>query len=115
MSEAKIIPVVYKFIDGAHIFSSTDPLARGLYAASTDLQEAYNDVPIQVKKLLKLNHQIEDEVVHQVSFQDFLDQLLSSVSHTLATKNKVITHEKAYGVAPPPSAISLRITEMAAA
>jgi len=119
MSDSKILNVVYKFIDGAHIFSSTDPLIQGLYAASTELKEAYEDVPVQAKMLLKLNHKIDVSVVQQISYEEFQNQLLGSVTRALATKTLSAKKDRAdraetkiTGVAPPSSAISLRATEL---
>lgn len=114
MSEPKIINVVYEFIDGAHIFSSADPLACGLYAASVDLKEAYEDVPAQVKALLKLNHGIEDDVEHAMPFEQFVTQLLSGLTRALKTRHRGAGRERTRGVSPPNAAIALRM-EMRAA
>lgn len=84
MGEPKILNVVYKFIDGAHIFSSTDPLIQGLYAASTELKEAFDDVPIQAKTLLQLNHKIDVDVVPQIPYEEFLKQILGPITKALA-------------------------------
>jgi hypothetical protein len=118
MSEPKILNVVYKFIDGAHIFSSTDPLIQGLYAASTELKEAFEDVPVQAKTLLHLNHKIEVDVIQQIPYEEFLNQVLGSVTKALATKTLAVKNlpdraeRRITGVAPPSSAISLRATEL---
>ena len=114
MSEPKIINVVYEFIDGAHIFSSTDPLACGLYAASVDLKEAYDDVPVQVKTLVKLNHGIEDEVEHGQPFDEFVKQLLSGLTRALEARHRA-GRERTRGVSPPNTAIALRMEMRAAA
>lgn len=116
MNEPKIINVVYECIDGAHIFSSTtDPFVCGLYAASTDLREAYDDVPIQAKALLKLNHGIDSEVTHAVPYEDFLKRLLSAITRALVTKNRGVGRGSLTGVLPPSSAASLRMEVRAAA
>jgi hypothetical protein len=109
MSEPKIINVVYEFIDGAHIFSSTDPLACGLYAASVDLKDAYEDVPTQLKTLLKLNHEIDDDVKHELPFDQFVKQLLSALTRALETRHRGIGRDRVRGVFPPNAAIALRM------
>ncbi len=82
MSEPNTLTVVYKCIDGAHIFSSTDGLSCGLYAASTELREAFDDIPVQAKVLLKLNHGIDGDVVSEITYEEFLKQLLSPTRGT---------------------------------
>jgi hypothetical protein len=114
MNEPKTLTVVYKCIDGAHIFSSTDGLACGLYAASTDLREAFDDVPVQAKMLLKLNHGIEGKVVTEITFEEFLKQLLSSITRALESRHRGAGRTKVPGVLPPNKAIALRM-EMRAA
>lgn len=52
--------VLYSFIDGAHFFTSKDPLAKGLCVASKDLQAAFNEVTYQLKILLKDNHGVQN-------------------------------------------------------
>jgi hypothetical protein len=109
MSEPKTLTAVYKCIDGAHIFSSTDGLACGLYAASTDLREAFDDVPVQVKMLLKLNHGIDGEVVSEMTFEEFLIQLLSAVTRALESRHRVAGSARVQGVLPPNKALALRM------
>ena len=109
MSEPKTITVVYKFIDGAHIFSSTDGLACGLYAASTDLKEAFDDTPVQLKTLLKLNHGIDADVVHGSTFEEFLKQTLVSITRALESRHRTAGHAKVPGVLPPSKAIALEM------
>lgn len=58
MTTKECIHVLYSFIDGAHFFTSRDPLAKGLCVASKDLQAAFNEVSYQLKILLKNNYDI---------------------------------------------------------
>ena len=114
MDEPKILHVVYKCIDGAHIFSSADPFVQGLYAASTDLKAAYEDVPVQAKMLLNLNHGIDDEVTHQVPYEEFLKQLLTAVSGAIAGQHRAGHNDRGIGVLPPSRSVSLRMSMKAA-
>jgi hypothetical protein len=79
-TQTQTLTVTYECIDGVHIFESTDRLVRGIYAASTSLQEAFDDVPVQAETLLKLNHGIEAEVDHECTYEEFLEQILPAAS-----------------------------------
>ena len=46
------ITVKYQFVDGAHFFTSNDKDAKGLCAAHTDLATAFNEVTLQLNKLI---------------------------------------------------------------
>lgn len=64
------ISVDYKHVDGWHVFSSGD--LPGLYVASKDAKEAYEDIPVAVEQLLKLNAGIECKAVPELSFDEFM-------------------------------------------
>lgn len=66
------VEIIYSFVDGAHFFTSKDPKAKGLCVASADLNAAYNEVPHQLKILLKKNAGIEEVNCHSLlGFEDF--------------------------------------------
>lgn len=112
----KVINVVYEFIDGSHFFTSTDPLVVGLCVASTDLRAAYDDIPRQVVALLKLNDNVDASCVHETSFNEFADQLLTALAKELATRHKardrLSEDDGMSGATPPASAISMRLSHM---
>lgn len=72
------IRVDYKHVDGWHIFTSG--AVPGLYVASTSPEKAFNDVPVAVEKLLKLNAGIECRVAAETPFRSFLTQITQGVA-----------------------------------
>jgi len=62
-TKPEFITVQYSFVDGAHFFTSKDPLAKGLCVASRDLHAAFLEVPYQLKVLLDKN-----KGLHNVQF-----------------------------------------------
>jgi hypothetical protein len=105
----KSVSVVYKFIDGAHFFTSTDPLARGLCVASSDLRVAYDDIPRQLTTLLKSNHGIDAKVEHEKPFENFFSEIMDYVKSAMVTRKKSGQHNRHVGVTPRTSAVRLRI------
>lgn len=69
--EHEVITVKYALIDDAHFFTSDDELALGLCAAHQDLKLAFEETAVQLKTLLKLNHDLDMEVEPTVPFEDF--------------------------------------------
>lgn len=69
---APVYPVQYRFIDGAHFFTSEHPDLKGLCSASTDAASAYADVAVQIEALLRANHQREEHAVPLWSLKKFL-------------------------------------------
>ncbi|SDN42821.1 hypothetical protein SAMN05216360_108108 [Methylobacterium phyllostachyos] len=67
----EVITVDYAFVDGAHMFTSDDKFACGLLVGHQDLKTAFEETAIQLKTLLKLNHDIETEVESLVTFEEF--------------------------------------------
>ena len=57
----KEIPVWYAKVDGAHFFTSNDPLAAGLCAASKNFDVAMSEAVMQLEYLLekKLGHAVK--------------------------------------------------------
>ena len=79
------ISVTYTFVDGAHFFTSNDPKWVGLCAASAHLEDAWNDVSLQLNNLAKFNHGIEDSNFQPASpFNEFLKDLKDSLTAKLA-------------------------------
>lgn len=72
MGEMTSINIDYKHVEGWHVFSSTE--LPGLYVASMDAREAYEDVAPSLEKLLKLNAGITCSVKPECSFEEFLKQ-----------------------------------------
>jgi len=46
------VTVVYAYVDGAHFFTSPDPIAKGLCVASEDLATAFHEVNVQLSELI---------------------------------------------------------------
>lgn len=83
------ISVTYSYIDGAHFFTSEDPAAAGLCAASTDMKDAFDDVAVQLTNLFKLNHGVETPMFKPaVTFEHFLRMLIAEVEGTLQRERK---------------------------
>ncbi len=80
------ITVKYQFIDGAHFFTSDDPIAVGLCAASTDLKAAFDDVSEQITQLAKDNHGVTLVCKPAVTFEEWRDSLLESLDREIARR-----------------------------
>jgi hypothetical protein len=65
------IGVIYKYIDGAHFFVSTDKAAAGLCVANTNLETAFNEVATQLNALFEFNHGQKTSFYPPVSFAEF--------------------------------------------
>ena len=70
MGEITSIRIDYKHVEGWHVFMSKD--IPGLYVASQDAREAYEDVGPTLEKLLKLNAGISCKVTPETSFEEFV-------------------------------------------
>lgn len=70
MGKITSILVDYKHVDGWHVFSSAD--MAGLYVASKRAELAFNDVPLAIKKLVKLNSGVDCTVTAELSYFQFL-------------------------------------------
>jgi hypothetical protein len=82
------ILVLYSFIDGAHFFTSRDPLAKGLCVASKDLQAAFNEVSYQLKVLLKNNHNIPNPSPKSLTTFEELEKWASKEIQTSSEERK---------------------------
>ncbi|MBT2299300.1 hypothetical protein J7E70_02380 [Variovorax paradoxus] len=60
----------YRYADGWHIFDSED--LPGLYVASRDAEQAFNNVGQVIEGLFKLDHGIDIQIVPEVSVKEFL-------------------------------------------
>lgn len=65
--------VRYKFVDGWHVFQSED--VDGLYVASTDAREAFEDVAPSIELLMKLNEGVNCKAVPAMELRDFVATL----------------------------------------
>ena len=72
--------IEYKHVDGWHVFSSKD--LPGLYIASKDAREAFEDVGPALEELFKLNAGISCKAQPELSFDDFIS-LLSGTRSTV--------------------------------
>ena len=61
MARSAAIRVNYRFIDGYHIYTSSD--VYGLYVANADSQAAYDAVGPSLERLIKLNENTDCRVV----------------------------------------------------
>jgi hypothetical protein len=76
-----VITVKYAHIKGAHFFTSNDKFGLGLCVAHQDLKTAFEETAVQLKMLLKLNHDIVADVEPTVPYEVFA----KSVETTLKT------------------------------
>lgn len=70
MAEAAAITVNYRFIEGYHIYTSTD--VYGLYVAHMDARTAYEAVGPSLEKLIELNEGILCRVEPTMTFSEML-------------------------------------------
>jgi hypothetical protein len=82
MSDGKEIWVKYSVVGGAHFFTGADPYSQGLCVAHKDLKMAYDEVPIQLKNLLGVNHGIHADVGQAVPYEEFFDYVKNSPPQT---------------------------------
>lgn len=82
---ANPISVKYAYVDGAHFFTSDDPVAAGLCSASTNLKDAFDDVAVQLNAILNLDHGIlHPNYQPAVSYEQFIDDLLVRLKEDLS-------------------------------
>ena len=67
------VEILYKYVGGAHFFSSNDDMARGLCVANRDLRKAYNEVGRQLTLLAKMNRDEATNFEPAVSYEEFED------------------------------------------
>lgn len=71
VAEYVAISVVYRFVDGYHVFTSKD--VRGLYVASRDSRKAYESVGEVLKCLIsKQSGAATVEIVPTMTFEEWL-------------------------------------------
>lgn len=63
------VTVQYRTREGWHLFTSEQ--MDGLFVASPDLEAAFNDVPVAIEKLLKLDHDFDCIVQPKLDFGAF--------------------------------------------
>ena len=56
--------------DGWSVYTSPD--LPGLYVASKNDREAYEDVPLAIQMLFRLDYQIDVSVSHKVDYDNFV-------------------------------------------
>jgi hypothetical protein len=69
MAAPEIVNVMYRNIDGVHVFTSKD--VRGLYVAGRDLRQTYEEVPEALHELMKY-HRIDASYRPTMSTEEFL-------------------------------------------
>lgn len=72
--------VQYKLVGKRHIFTSRDPRGLGLCVVDHDAARAYDQVSLELERLLRLNHQIHATVKPvrtRLQFLTWLDGYLS--------------------------------------
>lgn len=78
------VKVLYKFVDGAHFFVSDDEASLGLCVAHTDAHQAFDAVSVQLKKLFKLNHNIDANFQPTFTTAGFVDWLKERGAQSLS-------------------------------
>lgn len=63
------VRVQYANRDGWHIFTSPD--VHGLYVASKNPRDAYDDVPLALQRIMELDFSCECEVTRPLTFEQF--------------------------------------------
>ena len=63
------VTVQYQTREGWHLFTSHQ--MDGLFVASPDLETAFNDVPVAIERLLKLDHDFDCIVQPKLDFEAF--------------------------------------------
>ena len=94
MRQITSIMIEYKHVEGWHVFSSAE--LPGLYVASMDAREAFNDVATAIAKLLELNDGIKCKVEPELSFEDFINQRTQKT--ILKTDRPPALHNQRYAV-----------------
>jgi len=74
------VKVTYKYVDGAHFFTSTDKAAEGLCVAHKDLGVAFNEVGVQLKLLYKHNHGLETNFSPPLPFDVFKHYIETAIT-----------------------------------
>jgi hypothetical protein len=69
LTQPLLVEVRYKSDDGWHVFTS--PNMGGLYVASRDAREAFDDVATAIKKLVKLDTGYDATVEPGVPYEEF--------------------------------------------
>ncbi|MCY4463137.1 MAG: hypothetical protein OXC26_22470 [Albidovulum sp.] len=66
------VVVKYQTRDGYHVFTSESIM--GLYIASENLKDAFDDVPRVISMLMKLDYGIDCEVRLKVTYDEFIER-----------------------------------------
>lgn len=86
------VSVKYAYIDGAHFFTSDDPKWKGLCAASSDLQQAWDDVSIQLNNLATLDYKAANPGFQPaMTFERFIKGLTSALEAEIQRRNAAAT------------------------
>lgn len=67
------IQVVRRLRSGWHVY--TCDTLPGLYVASQDDKKAYNDLPLAIQTLFKLDHGVSVSVHHKTDYASFMAQI----------------------------------------
>lgn len=71
MNKPLEIKVKYSNVKGYHLFTSANPLTKGLCAGSDNLEVAFNEVATQINYLLEKNHSLRGNCESVMTFQEF--------------------------------------------
>ena len=106
------VSVNYSFVDGAHFFTSDDTKWAGLCAASIHLNDAWDDVTIQLNNLAKLNHAMKGADFQPASsFDEFLADVKAIIVDQLATSSPPDSGE-AFDVMVPPQIAAWKMDQI---
>ena len=84
--------ITYECKDGWHLFTC-DQL-KGLFVASRDRRKAFDDVPVALRGLLKLDYDVECSVRWTLTYAGFLRELRLFDQSSLAERAKAVVKER---------------------
>ena len=73
------VDVIWKYVDGAHFFTSESPAAVGLCAAHPELEIAYKEVAAQLKSLYKFNYGLDTTFMPSIPLDSFKELVESTL------------------------------------
>ena len=82
-----LVAVRYKSVDGWHVFAS--PNMPGLYVASQDAREAFDDVATAIQKLVKLDTGHDVRVEPALPYEEF--ETASEIPHPAFISDRTYT------------------------
>jgi hypothetical protein len=73
MPQTTAIRVTYRLIDGLHVYTSDD--VYGLYVAHSDPQRAFEMVAASLRRLIRLNENVECTVEPAMTYAELMRQV----------------------------------------